>query len=90
MTRAVTVQTTRVEISTSTIPQQPSSEGVEPPAAAWAMAEEPRPASLVNTPPGHAVAQGQSGGIAPKSGTGAKGPLKDGGKGGGEAGAAEE
>ena len=50
MVRAVTVHTTSVAKKTSNIPQKPSSAGASVSAAAWAMAEEPTPASLVNTP----------------------------------------
>ena len=47
---AVTVQMTRVAKHTSNIPQKPSAAGLLASAAAWAMAEDPTPASLVNTP----------------------------------------
>ena len=50
MTSAVTVQTTSVATKTSNAPHIPSSAGSSTSAAAWAIAEEPRPASLVNTP----------------------------------------
>ena len=50
MTRAVTVHTTSVEKQVSNIPQKPARRAVVSPAAAWAMAEDPTPASLVKTP----------------------------------------
>ena len=50
MVSAVTVQTTIVAKNTSNMPQNPSWAGKSASAAAWAMAEEPTPASLVNTP----------------------------------------
>ena len=50
MTRAVAVHTSRVETHTSTIPHIPCRAGQSTSAAAWAMAEVPSPASLVNTP----------------------------------------
>lgn len=50
MARAVTVQTRPVATKTSKMPHMPSSAGWSTSAAAWAMAEEPNPASLVKTP----------------------------------------
>ena len=50
ITRAVMEQTDRVAINTSKMPHIPCSAGSCTWEAAWAMAEEPMPASFVNTP----------------------------------------
>ena len=50
ITRAVTEQTQMVAMNTSKMPHIPCSAGSLVLEAAWAMAEVPMPASLVNTP----------------------------------------
>ena len=50
MARAVTVHTATVDRNTSKMPHIPCRAGWSVRAAPWAMAEVPRPASLVNTP----------------------------------------
>ena len=50
ITRAVTEQTQMVAMNTSKMPHMPCSAGSLVLEAAWAMAEVPMPASLVNTP----------------------------------------
>ena len=55
------MHTSRVETHTSTIPHIPCRAGQSTSAAAWAMAEVPSPASLVNTPGPPRTAERQPG-----------------------------